>query len=145
MSLQVEQMTGGSYKSKTLVYFVAIGVACGIASGFARILYDFPTSYLLIGAYSAALLATIFSDDEFASIAWDSGGVTTGPITVPVVIATGMGIGTQAGVADSFGVIAAASVFPIISVLLSGIVIKIINRRQVARVEKNEVFEIIGE
>ncbi|MDR0304094.1 MAG: DUF1538 domain-containing protein [Chitinispirillales bacterium] len=144
MSLQVEEMTGGSYKSKMLIYIVAAGVAIGIAAGFARILYDFPTMYLLVFAYSLALIATIFSDDEFASIAWDSGGVTTGPITVPLVIATGMGIGSQAGVADCFGVIASASVFPITTVLISGIVIKLLNRAPAKKDDKNEVYEIIG-
>jgi len=144
MSLQVEEMTGGSYKSKTLIYIVAAGVAIGIAAGFARILYDFPTMYLLISAYGSALIATIFSNDEFAAIAWDSGGVTTGPITVPLVIATGMGIGSQAGVADCFGVIASASVFPITTVLISGIVIKLINKTPSKKSGKNKVYEIIG-
>jgi hypothetical protein len=144
MSLQVEEMTGGSYKSKMLIYIVAAGVAIGIAAGFARILYDFPTMYLLIFAYGSALIATIFSTDEFAAIAWDSGGVTTGPITVPLVIATGMGIGSQAGVADCFGVIASASVFPITTVLISGIVIKLLNKTPSKKIDKNEVYEIIG-
>jgi MFS family permease len=145
MGLQVEKMTGGSYKRKTLIYTVAVGVAVGVAAGFARILYDFPTMYLLLSAYALALIATMFSDDEFASIAWDSGGVTTGPITVPLVIATGMGIGSQAGVSDCFGVIASASVFPIVAVLISGIVINLTNKSLLEKKSEDKIYEIIGD
>ncbi len=88
--------------------------------------------WILVGAYGVTLFLTIFSDEEFTAIAWDSAGVTTGPITVPLVIATGVGIGAQAGVADSFGVIASASVFPILTVLLSGIAINHSRKRYIA-------------
>jgi len=71
--------------------------------------------------YALALVLTAFAPEDFAAIAWDSAGVTTGPITVPLVIATGLGIGGHAGVASSFGVVAAASVFPVVAVLGSGL------------------------
>lgn len=120
---KLEEMTGGAYKGSFLIKTVAFGVGIGMVFGFARILFDFPIFPLLVVAYSITLILTAFSDDEFTAIAWDSAGVTTGPITVPLVIATGVGIGSQAGVTDSFGVIASASVFPILTVLLSGIII----------------------
>ena len=75
---------------------------------------------LLAGAYLLALLLTVFSTEEISAIAWDCAGVTTGPITVPLVIAAGLGIGQRAGAAEAFGVVTLASVFPIIAVLLSG-------------------------
>lgn len=91
-----------------------------MAVGFGRILFAWPIVPLLAGAYLLALALTIFSSEEISAIAWDCAGVTTGPITVPLVIAAGLGIGQRAGVAEAFGVVTMASVFPIIAVLLSG-------------------------
>lgn len=122
LGITVEDLTTGTYKKKYLVAVVAIGVGLGMAVGFARILYDFPLSWILGIAYATALFLTAFSTEDFAAIAWDSAGVTTGPVTVPLVIAAGFGIGSH-GFSNSvsFGVVACASVFPIIAVLLSGL------------------------
>jgi hypothetical protein len=76
------------------------------------------------------LLITAFSDDEFVSIAWDSGGVTTGPITVPLVLAMGLGIGSQLGVVEGFGILAMASIWPAFVTLAVGLVVK--SRRRAA-------------
>ncbi len=132
LGTKLEEITGGAYKRSVLVLTVAIGVGIGMVFGFARILFDLPMIWILVGAYGITLFLTLFSDEEFTAIAWDSAGVTTGPITVPLVIATGVGIGAQAGVADSFGVIASASVFPILTVLLSGIAINHSRKRYIA-------------
>jgi hypothetical protein len=78
-----------------------------------------------------ALMLTWFSSEEFSAIAWDAAGVTTGPVTVPLVIATGLGLG--AGASVSFGVVAAASVFPVLAVLVSGLANEARARRSVAR------------
>ena len=91
--------------------------------GFGRILFAWPIVPLLVGSYALALVLTWFSNEEFSAIAWDCAGVTTGPITVPLVIAAGLGIGQRAGVAEAFGVVTMASVFPILAVLLSGFVV----------------------
>ena len=125
----VEEITTGTYRRSTLVGTVAIGVGIGMAFGFARILLDLPLAWILGGAYALALVLTIFSSEEFAAIAWDAAGVTTGPVTVPLVIAAGLGIGSKAGASGAFGVLAAASVFPVISVLLSGILVRAKARR----------------
>jgi len=117
----VEEMTTGTYQRKTLVLMVAIGVGFGMVFGFACILFDLPLSWVLGIPYALALVLTMFSSEEFTAIAWDSAGVTTGPITVPLVIATGLGIGGSAGAVSSFGVVAAASVFPVVAVLASGL------------------------
>ena len=117
----VEDLTTGTYKKSTLVGMVAIGVGLGLAFGFASILFALPLSWVLGVPYALALVLTAFAPEDFAAIAWDSAGVTTGPITVPLVIATGLGIGGHAGVASSFGVVAAASVFPVVAVLGSGL------------------------
>jgi hypothetical protein len=125
LGITVEELTTGTYKKNTLVSMVAIGVGIGMAVGFGRILFDLPLAWLLGVPYALAIVLTAVSSEEFAAIAWDSAGVTTGPITVPLVIATGLGIGQSAGagaLGGAFGVVASASVFPILAVLLSGII-----------------------
>lgn len=127
----VEDLTTGTYRRATLVRNVGIGVGIGLAAGFARILFSFSLSWILAPAYALALVLTAFSSEEFSGIAWDSAGVTTGPITVPLVIATGLGLGAGGG--SGFGAVAAASVFPVVFVLASGLAVKARARRSLAK------------
>ena len=120
LGITLEELTTGTYKRSFLLLTVALGVGSGMAVGFGRILFAWPLVPLLAGSYLVALALTVFSSEEISAIAWDCAGVTTGPITVPLVIAAGLGIGQRAGVAEAFGVVTMASVFPIIAVLLSG-------------------------
>ncbi len=117
----VEDLTTGTYKKATLVAMVGLGVGLGMISGFSTILFDLPLSWMLGVPYALALLLTVFAPEDFAAIAWDCGGVTTGPVTVPLVIAAGLGIGGSTGALSSFGVVAASSVYPIVAVLASGL------------------------
>ncbi|MBP7264432.1 MAG: DUF1538 family protein [Spirochaetia bacterium] len=119
LGLTVEELTTGTYRRSSLVRTVAVGVGLGMAAGFARILFDLPLSAVLAVPYALALVLTLLSSEDFSAIAWDSAGVTTGPVTVPLVIATGLGLGSNP--AASFGVLAAASAFPVVAVLASGI------------------------
>lgn len=125
----VEELTTGTYRKATLIRNVALGVGIGMAAGFARILFGLSLSWILAPAYALALVLTLVSSEEFSAIAWDSAGVTTGPVTVPLVIAAGLGIGGEG--AASFGVVAAASVFPVLAVLASGIVTQARSRRSI--------------
>jgi hypothetical protein len=99
-------------------------VGFGIATGALKIAYDLPLAYLLVSPYLILLLLTWFSSEEFVNFGWDSAGVTTGPITVPLVLAMGLGVGANVpGVSDGFGILALASVGPIITVLLVGFIV----------------------
>jgi hypothetical protein len=118
LGITVEGLTVGAVKRGTIVQIVSIGVGMGILLGLSRILFELPLIWLIIPSYLLLLVLTFFSEEEFTAIAWDSGGVTTGPVTVPLVLAMGLGIGLELGVADGFGILAMASVFPIITVLL---------------------------
>ncbi len=120
LGVTLEELTTGTYKRSFLIVTVAIGVGTGMAVGFSRILFAWPLVYLILAAYLVALAMTVFSSEEITAIAWDCAGVTTGPITVPLVIAAGLGIGQRAGVVAAFGVVTMASVFPVIAVLLTG-------------------------
>lgn len=128
----LEEMTTGTYKRSFLVRTVAIGVGCGLMAGFGRIILDLPLIFVLGIPFLLALALSAFSSDEFVSIAWDSAGVTTGPITVPLVIAAGLGIGDRSGALESFGVVASAAVFTILAVLVSGLLVNLKKRRTLA-------------
>ena len=103
---------------------VATGVALGIATGVAKIAFNLELWYLLIPPYAFLLILTFFSSEDFVNFGWDSAGVTTGPITVPLVLAMGLGIGAKTGAIDGFGVLSLASVGPIITVLTVGLLVK---------------------
>lgn len=121
MGMTVENLSDGAFKKRFLVHAVALGVAIGAAIGVAKILFDLPLSRLLIGAYSLALVLTYFSREELVNLAWDSAGVTTGPVTVPLLLALGVGLAQAVGAAEGFGILAMCSVCPIISVLAFGL------------------------
>jgi hypothetical protein len=120
LGMTVEDISAGTYRKSFLVSSTAVGVGVGLAAGFALILWKIPLMAVLIPVYLAILVLTLLSNDDFAALAWDTAGVTTGPVTVPLVIATGLGIGGQTGALDSFGILSCASAFPIAAVLLGG-------------------------
>ena len=82
------------------------------------------SSFLIIPGYLVAVTLTIFSSEEFVNIAWDSAGVTTGPVTVPLVLAMGLGFGNALGVTEGFGILSMASIGPIIAVQVTGLWIR---------------------
>ncbi len=104
---------------------VAVSVGCAIIIGVLRILRGWPLQYLILGGYCLVLAITPFAPANIIGIAYDAGGVTTSTITVPLVTALGIGLASSIKgrnpVTDGFGLIALASLTPIIFVLLFGI------------------------
>ncbi|MFP4470285.1 MAG: DUF1538 family protein [Bacteroidales bacterium] len=100
---------------------VAISVGCAIVLGVFRILKGWPLHYLIIGGYLLVMLMTIFAPREIIGLAYDAGGVTTSTITVPLVTALGVGLSStirgRSPLVDGFGLIALASLFPMIFVM----------------------------
>lgn len=123
LGITVEDVTVGAFKKSILIQSVAIGVGSGILLGMAKIIWNLPLFWLLAPLYLLLLIITKLSTEEFVNIGWDSAGVTTGPITVPLVLSMGLGIGSQVGVVEGFGVLSLASVCPILSVLGMGLVV----------------------
>ncbi|MDX8395216.1 MAG: DUF1538 domain-containing protein [Mariprofundaceae bacterium] len=117
----VETLTQGSFKKSLLLYSVSIGVGFGIMLGLLKITFAIPLGYLLIPFYIIALILTFLSSEEFVNVAWDSAGVTTGPVTVPLVLAMGLGLGIAVNAVEGFGILSMASICPIISVLSTGL------------------------
>ena len=137
----VENLTNGAFKKSMLMYSVSIGVAFGIAIGVLKIVFEIPIAYLLLPGYTIGLILTYLSTEEYVNIAWDSAGVTTGPVTVPLVLAMGLGFGNAMGFIEGFGILSMASICPIIAVLCTGLWVqwKIKRRHQVAYKEENKV------
>lgn len=110
----------------TLRIVVALSVGCAVLLGVLRILKGWPLHLIIIAGYSVALLLTPLAPQVIVGIAYDSGGVTTSTITVPLVAALGVGLATairgRNPLLDGFGLIALASVMPIVFVLVFGIV-----------------------
>lgn len=105
---------------------IAVSVGASIMLGVFRIIRGWPVHYIVIGGYMLVIVMTVFTPPEFVGIAYDAGGVTTSTITVPLVTALGVGLSTgirgRNPVTDGFGMIALASLFPIIFVLGFGII-----------------------
>ncbi len=123
LGLTVEELTVGTFKQSTIMHTVALGVGIGLAFGIVKIIWDIPLIYLIVPPYILVLFLTFISSEDYVNIGWDSAGVTTGPVTVPLVLAMGLGVGSQMGVVDGFGMLALASVWPILTVLFVGVVV----------------------
>lgn len=109
-----------------LILTVAVGVGIFLTIGMLRIVLHVPLHYLLIVFYLAAFVLSIFVSPDFWAVSFDSGGVTTGPMTVPFIMSLGVGVASirsgKGSKDDSFGLVALSSVGPIIAVLTLGIV-----------------------
>jgi hypothetical protein len=140
LGITVEGLTNGAFKKKTLLNAVSIGVGFGIAIGVAKIVFDLNIATLLLVFYSIAIVLTWFSSEEFVNIAWDSAGVTTGPVTVPLVLSMGLGFANAADAVEGFGILSMASIGPIIAVQATGLWIKyrILNRRKTQQTQTAE-------
>jgi hypothetical protein len=106
---------------------VAVSVGLAVVVGIIRILKGWPIQYLIIGGYLAVMLMTAAAPEEIVGIAYDSGGVTTSTVTVPLVTALGVGLSSSIrernAMIDGFGMIALASLFPMIFVILYGMIV----------------------
>lgn len=106
---------------------VALSVGCAVITGVIRIIRGWPLPYVIIAGYLGVLIMTVFAPPEIIGIAYDSGGVTTSTITVPLVTALGVGLSSSIQgrnpLTDGFGLIAFASLMPMIFVLGYGLMV----------------------
>lgn len=113
-----------SVPNEVLILTVALGVGFFLALAIVRIRYKISLSMLLIVCYLVLILVSMFVPQEFLAVAFDSGGVTTGPMTVPFIMAMGVGLASMRSdknaANDSFGLVALSSVGPILAVLILG-------------------------
>ena len=109
-----------------LIIVVSVGVGFFLMLSMLRILLGIPLKWLLIVFYAAVFLLAAFSEKDFLSVAFDSGGVTTGPMTVPFIMALGVGVASirsdENAKTDGFGLVALCSIGPILAVLILGFI-----------------------
>ncbi|MDR2601331.1 MAG: DUF1538 domain-containing protein [Spirochaetaceae bacterium] len=123
--LQVLARLVPSIEPSALIITVGAGVGFFLVISVLRTLFKIPLSLLLIISYAITFAAAYFTPSSFLPLAFDSGGVTTGPITVPFILALGVGVasirGDKGSQEDSFGLVSLCSVGPILAVLLLGV------------------------
>ncbi|HED24601.1 MAG TPA: DUF1538 domain-containing protein [Firmicutes bacterium] len=122
---QVGIASNGAVETNLLIIAVALGVAFFITLSILRILLGIPIAYLLGAGYLLILIMSIFTPASFTAISFDAGGVTTGPMAVPFILALGIGttsvMSGKANLADSFGLIGLASIGPVLGVMILGV------------------------
>lgn len=122
---QVRESSGGYIGDSLILYTLSLGVASSVALGMIRIVYGIPLLYFIIPGYLIAIILLYFSEKEFVGVAFDSGGVATGPMAVTFLLS--LAVGVAAGiegrnpVVDGFGLVALIALAPILSVLMLGI------------------------
>jgi len=121
VAMKANVMSGGTISEWGLRIAVAVGVAVGITLGVLRIIIGAPIHYFIIAGYLVVVVQTFFAPKMIVPLAYDSGGVTTSTVTVPLVAALGLGLAEnvpgRSPLIDGFGLIAFASLFPIIAVM----------------------------
>ena len=139
---KAKKISDGKINDMVLRLFVAFGVAAGIALGAYRIVTGGELHYYIIVGYIIVIILTYFAPKHIIPIAYDSGGVTTSTVTVPLVAALGIGLATnidgRSPLMDGFGLIAFASLFPMITVMVYGILVERFNIKGDAELEKDE-------
>jgi hypothetical protein len=121
VAIKANQVSGGTITVRGLRYAVATGVAVGVALGVFRIVTGTPLHWYIISGYIVVIIQTTFAPRSIIPLAYDSGGVTTSTVTVPLVAALGLGLAEtipgRSPILDGFGLIAFASLFPIMAVM----------------------------
>lgn len=125
---QISDITDGAIPEKAMKFNLSISIALAVGLAMLRVLTGIPIMYFLIPGYAIALLLSIFTPKIFTSIAFDSGGVATGPVTTTFLIPFLIGICTSLGgniLTDAFGVVAMVAMTPLISIQISGLIYKL--------------------
>ena len=118
---KAEEVSGGTVSANGLRIAVALGAATGVALGALRIVTGIPLYYFIVAGYIIVMVLTYYAPKFIVALAYDSGGVTTSTVTVPLVAALGLGLATsvpgRSVMLDGFGMIALTCLMPIIAVL----------------------------
>ena len=145
LSKQVYELTAGAIPEKALKTALSIGVSCSLGLAMARILYDLPIMYFLIPGYGLSFILMFFVPNIFTSIAFDSGGVASGPMTATFLLPLAMGAcsaGTHTS-SDAFGIVAMVAMTPLIAIQILGLYFKIKQRKADKNVQLPSDDEII--
>ncbi|WP_119067832.1 DUF1538 domain-containing protein [Rubrobacter indicoceani] len=122
---QINDASEGLTSENLLIYSISLGVGISVVVAMIRTVFDLRLIHILIPCYVVVFTLSFFVPEDYFSIAFDAGGVTTGPITVPFLIALNVGVVSvlagRNGVSQGFGLVALASIGPIIAVMILGV------------------------
>ena len=125
LNSQVEDVTGGLVRKKSMMIGLCIGVGAAIALSMVRIVFDFSLVYYIVPGYFLSLALSLFVPPVYTAIAFDSGGVASGPMTSGFILPFGIGVcisiqGPAGVLSDAFGVVALVAMAPLITIQLLG-------------------------
>lgn len=127
---QIEKSSSGYIRSKLMLYTLSLSVAVFVSIGMAKLVYGIPFLYIIVPGYLLAISLMWLSDKDFIAIAFDAGGVATGPMAVTFLMSMAVGVASaqdgRNAVTDGFGMIALIALAPIIFVMLLGVYIRYI-------------------
>ena len=134
LSDQIEKTSTGSIRKSVVLYTICVGVALFVALGMARIIFGIPLMYIVVPGYILAMVLLWPSDKTTICIAFDAGGVATGPMAVTFLLAITVGIASamegRDPVTDGFGLIALIALAPILSIMILGLIVRIKLRKK---------------
>ena len=140
---RVEEISGGMIRRKVILIALSAGVAISIGISMARVLYGFSLWYILIPGYVIALALSFWCPRLFTGIAFDSGGVASGPMTSTFILSLTIGVGQAVNggsAGEAFGVIALVAMTPLIAIQILGIIFKV-KTISLEKAEKNSFLE----
>ena len=136
LSEQVEQVSGGTIKRRVLLVFLSVGTAIAIGLSMWRSVTGFNLKYILIPGYIISMILMVFCPTLFSGIAFDSGGVASGPLTSTFVLSFTLGAAASGkGGNDSFGVIALVAMMPLLAIQIMGIIFKL-KQKKTSKIEE---------
>lgn len=128
LGTQVEEFSAGQITKTLVVQLVALGVGIGLVIGMLKVMMGWPFTRVIIPLYALAILLVPFASKTLAGMAFDSGAVTTGPITVPIVLALGTAMASAIGgrdpLIDGLGLVALVTISPILCMLILGAAVR---------------------
>ena len=155
LNKQVEEITSGAISRRIMMISMAIGVSVSVGLSMTRVIFDFSIWYILIPGYLIAILLMLFVPKIFTAIAFDSGGVASGPMTATFLLPLAVGACTVIYANDSdfamkmltngYGVVALVAMTPLIVVQIVGLMFKIKTKIQSVNIvrEKEEIIEFV--
>jgi hypothetical protein len=128
LSNQIEESSAGFIRRWVVLYTISLGVAVMVTIGVVKIVYGIPFLYIIITGYVVALVLIWFCDRTFVAIAFDAGGVATGPMAVTFLLSIAVGIAStmegRSPIVDGFGLIALIALAPILSIMVLGLIFR---------------------
>ena len=146
LNRQVEEITSGTIPGKAVLYSLCIGVSLSLGIAMTRILTGVHILYFIIPGYVLALVLSFFVPGVFTGIAFDSGGVASGPLTATFLLPMAMGACEAVGgniLTDAFGIVAMVAMTPLLTIQLLGLLMSVRNRRM--RTERDDLPDVIVE